>query len=1005
MPKYYSKTLKLISIITLAAFIATQCGLSYASDFQSCPTTSKLRQLQETERLAEGKAKASGNEKALVELFKKVCVEIDAASYWNKPTGKERIAAYRDFIMSQAERLGVPVQEKFLTYKEFILHILSMLKRDPLSAFGELIYQMAPANAGMFWDKEGSLKRIQYSPRAKAYSGIFVMFAAGILLAFYLPFVGGILVIFAVSMVLQFLLSNGRGHELTHIYQFFLLERIRRELGIQYSHRTLYYAVNGKSSIGSMDVSLFSRYINDAPPSPYQLRGIALDIFAGLYQYKDAILEQTGQGEAQGDAKGAGASSNLADLTRLGSGGLAANSSDSGQADAKGGGLDPKTQSDILNSAEETYEEIGNKFGIDSGLIYWQPLCKRVSEILAHKLSALGYEVEVVISYWSLERDGHYFIILQRNDEYWVIDAVWQQVVDEARLNPLKKVLIIKAFDKGAVFDADRFIDALTKFGLPSEDKEYIIFDVWLYALRRKNAEQRQTQADAKGDAKGADDNARLKFDLVQNIDMGLWKSQIEDVSQKFPPTYFKNYILYTMSSDNGITIIAHRGNELLGYITGGRLEECDLYDRNFGSDSSVFITGILVKKGLRGGGLGRTLLARFIRESRKRGYKFLSTYTISARLVHLLRDMPATPCLEEYDIGGYTFVTLVLSGSALPPLDKRWIFIKSLGKIARLTVLHKIRKGGSIEDAKAELRRLAIPARQSLAEAEAKGQAQAVGAEIEQSITEFLDDLNKLKEQFRITMTPDPKIEAALPQGDPDFEWVFATLLRGNAYWYDYFPDMYGIVLSRGVSDDMLNSGSSNNIFDKFAVNYGEISRRFIRSLEELGYSKQSNFKYSYFVTDNRNLQPAEITRKFVKEFGVPNQDIVTVRYERDPRLKDKVAVVITQRRDDGIISIKEDLLRKGFAIWNIINVQVYPDDYKCLQDGDLRAINRILEEARKMAGEREIFVVINVLKIDNEALANNLTKICDLVLSQNELEDQKLRDKIEAQAVGAAA
>jgi len=47
----------------------------------------------------------------------------------------------------------------------------------------------------------------------------------------------------------------------------------------------------------------------------------------------------------------------------------------------------------------------------------------------------------------------------------------------------------------------------------------------------------------------------------------------------------------------------------------------------------------------------------------------------------------------------------------------------------------------------------------------------------------------------------------------------------------------------------------------------------------------------------------------------------------------------------------------------------------------------------------------VINVLKIDNEALANNLTKICDLVLSQNELEDQKLRDKIEAQAVGAAA
>ena len=934
MPKYYSKTLKLISIITLAAFIATQCGLGYAHDSLSKSTTSKLRQMQMRDTTASTTALAAG-----------------------KAVGETSGAA-----------IG----------KDTILHsIISLVSAVALSSLFVLrVAERAGAHfSGIF----------AFLNRPHDYDGTWATW-------FNMSYANDLLVPFGVI-------------SFTYLSMVLVSVFIRAKIARNIARCVYLFVIIATGVIGIFPLAYSELPATDGwiflsypLTSFFMAKFLSLKPIYGPYMPNKNLKTNSPSRGAVAEASGA-AQADLSPEAKP------EPYTEAAKGDAKGGGLDPKTQSDILNSAEETYEEIGNKFGIDSGLIYWQPLCKRVSEILAHKLSALGYEVEVVISYWSLERDGHYFIILQRNDEYWVIDAVWQQVVDEARLNPLKKVLIIKVFDKGAVFDADRFIDALTKFGLPSEDKEYIIFDVWLYALRRKNAEQRQTQADAKGDAKGADDNARLKFDLVQNIDMGLWKSQIEDVSQKFPPTYFKNYILYTMSSDNGITIIAHRGNELLGYITGGRLEECDLYDRNFGSDSSVFITGILVKKGLRGGGLGRTLLARFIRESRKRGYKFLSTYTISARLVHLLRDMPATPCLEEYDIGGYTFVTLALSGSALPPLDKRWIFIKSLGKIARLTVLHKIRKGGSIEDAKAELRRLAIPARQSLAEAEAKGQAQAVGAEIEQSITEFLDDLNKLKEQFRITMTPDPKIEAALPQGDPDFEWVFATLLRGNAYWYDYFPDMYGIVLSRGVSDDMLNSGSSNNIFDKFAVNYGEISRRFIRSLEELGYSKQSNFKYSYFVTDNRNLQPAEITRKFVKEFGVPNQDIVTVRYERDPRLKDKVAVVITQRRDDGIISIKEDLLRKGFAIWNIINVQVYPDDYKCLQDGDLRAINRILEEARKMAGEREIFVVINVLKIDNEALANNLTKICDLVLSQNELEDQKLRDKIEAQAVGAAA
>ena len=52
MTKYHSYIIKIVSIVTLAAFIVTQCGLSYAFEPKSGPISSKLRQMQRMEQLA-----------------------------------------------------------------------------------------------------------------------------------------------------------------------------------------------------------------------------------------------------------------------------------------------------------------------------------------------------------------------------------------------------------------------------------------------------------------------------------------------------------------------------------------------------------------------------------------------------------------------------------------------------------------------------------------------------------------------------------------------------------------------------------------------------------------------------------------------------------------------------------------------------------------------------------------------------------------------------------------
>lgn len=60
MPKYYSPTIRILGIITLIAFISTQCGISYAYDLTSQPTSSKLRVKQIREGLPVAGAAAGG---------------------------------------------------------------------------------------------------------------------------------------------------------------------------------------------------------------------------------------------------------------------------------------------------------------------------------------------------------------------------------------------------------------------------------------------------------------------------------------------------------------------------------------------------------------------------------------------------------------------------------------------------------------------------------------------------------------------------------------------------------------------------------------------------------------------------------------------------------------------------------------------------------------------------------------------------------------------------------
>ena len=88
MSKYYQLTIKIVSIITLAAFIVTQCGLGYAWDSpKSRPTTSKLRQMQKAEHIATPSAAAPPTGIVFI------------------PMSKENVLRYREELMEIEKRV------------------------------------------------------------------------------------------------------------------------------------------------------------------------------------------------------------------------------------------------------------------------------------------------------------------------------------------------------------------------------------------------------------------------------------------------------------------------------------------------------------------------------------------------------------------------------------------------------------------------------------------------------------------------------------------------------------------------------------------------------------------------------------------------------------------------------------------------------------------------------------------------------------------------------------
>ena len=113
-------------------------------------------------------------------------------------------------------------------------------------------------------------------------------------------------------------------------------------------------------------------------------------------------------------------------------------------------------------------------------------------------------------------------------------------------------------------------------------------------------------------------------IESVQNIYREL-PVPIRTNEQRFRNTlYDANTILITLRIDNA------QSGEIVGYVKGGPLENYDLrrgtYDANFGKNSTAYMESISIKPGYSGANGGHLLRVEFLKQSKHRGYTFVTS-------------------------------------------------------------------------------------------------------------------------------------------------------------------------------------------------------------------------------------------------------------------------------------------------------------------------------------------------------------------------------------------
>jgi ribosomal protein S18 acetylase RimI-like enzyme len=118
---------------------------------------------------------------------------------------------------------------------------------------------------------------------------------------------------------------------------------------------------------------------------------------------------------------------------------------------------------------------------------------------------------------------------------------------------------------------------------------------------------------------------------------------------QRFRNTlYDANTILITLRIDNA------QSGEIVGYVKGGPLENYDLrrgtYDENFGKNSTAYMESISIKPGYSGANGGHLLRVEFLKQSKHRGYTFVTSYVHRNVIINRLNGGENIEIVQKYD-------------------------------------------------------------------------------------------------------------------------------------------------------------------------------------------------------------------------------------------------------------------------------------------------------------------------------------------------------------------
>jgi hypothetical protein len=139
-------------------------------------------------------------------------------------------------------------------------------------------------------------------------------------------------------------------------------------------------------------------------------------------------------------------------------------------------------------------------------------------------------------------------------------------------------------------------------------------------------------------------------------------ESVIELYKELLPPVGIKNEEKFRKSLDRQDTILItlrvnkddHTLGEIMGYVKGGPLENYRLrsgtHDENIGRYNTAYMEWISIKPGFWGENGGHILRIEFLKEARRRGYLYVSSYVHRNVVMKRIENGEKIDIVRKYD-------------------------------------------------------------------------------------------------------------------------------------------------------------------------------------------------------------------------------------------------------------------------------------------------------------------------------------------------------------------